>query len=126
MTLLLLSDQSSLHSFNDLAAYAASIHKKYILIDFYADWCGPCKTLSPILSELANDASMQSVLIVKINVDHPQSDSFSRLFSVRSLPTLFFINLKNQTNFSNMTQIPKKVGLQSKIDLITWMMQEMH
>ncbi len=54
-----------------------------ILIDFWADWCGPCKKLSPILDEISNETNL---LVGKLNVDENLKKSSE--FSVSSIPTL--------------------------------------
>lgn len=54
-----------------------------ILVDFWADWCGPCKKLSPILDEISNDTGL---LVGKLNVDENPKKSFE--FSVSSIPTM--------------------------------------
>lgn len=64
---------------------------KPIFLDFYADWCGPCQALLPIVEKLAPEYA-DSIEIRKINVDH--HPELSAQFSVRSIPALFFI--KNQ------------------------------
>lgn len=58
------------------------------LIDFYAEWCGPCKMLSPVLEELSEDFAGK-VDIYKINVD--EEEELSSLFGIRSIPTLIFV-----------------------------------
>ena len=56
-----------------------------VLVDFYADWCGPCKMMSPILQELK--ATMKEVVkIIKVNVD--QHQDLASHFMVRGVPTL--------------------------------------
>ena len=54
-----------------------------ILVDFWAEWCGPCKKLSPILDEISNDTGL---LVGKLNVDDNPQKSFE--FSVSSIPTM--------------------------------------
>ncbi len=60
---------------------------KRVLIDFYADWCGPCKMVSPIVDELADEHP--EYLIAKVNVDEEQS--LAAEFGVMSIPTLVVI-----------------------------------
>lgn len=60
---------------------------KPVLIDFYADWCGPCKMLGPIVEEISNE--QDKVKIVKINID--QEQELAAAFQVRSIPTLAFV-----------------------------------
>jgi len=58
------------------------------IIDFYADWCGPCKAVAPVLEELSNEYKDQ-VVIYKIDTDKEQE--LSMLFGIQSIPTLLFI-----------------------------------
>ncbi len=66
---------------------------KPALIDFYAEWCGPCKMLAPVLEELSNEFEGK-LDIYKVNVD--EEEELSMLFAIRSIPTLIFIE-KNGT-----------------------------
>lgn len=59
------------------------------IIDFYADWCGPCKMIAPILEELAADYK-DRLIIYKVNTDAEQE--LSAVFGIQSIPTLLFID----------------------------------
>jgi len=61
---------------------------KPVLIDFYADWCGPCKQMAPIIEEVANAVS-DNVKVVKINVD--EENDLTEQYGISSIPTLVFI-----------------------------------
>lgn len=71
----------------DMANFDQEVLKadKLVLIDFYADWCGPCKSLAPVLEKFAADKSA-TVKVVKINVD--KAPELAEAFGVRSIPTL--------------------------------------
>lgn len=73
-----------------------------VLVDFYADWCGPCRMLSPILEELSNDFN-----IVKVNVD--EAPITAQKYGVMSIPTLIV--------FKDGKEVNKKIGLCSKDEL---------
>ena len=61
--------------------------KELVLIDFFADWCGPCKMLSPIVDEIAQES--EDIKVVKINVD--ESPDIAMDYRVMSIPTLIVI-----------------------------------
>ena len=70
-------------------------HKGVAVVDFYADWCGPCKVTEPILEELSE--KMKDVKFVKINVDENQE--LSTKYSIFSIPTFLIMKdgtIKNQ------------------------------
>ena len=87
------------------------INKKSItlIVDFWAEWCGPCKLLSPIIEELATELEEQ-VTFGKVNLDSNQD--LAMKFSIRSIPTLLM--------FKDGELKDTKVGLLSKRDLQNW------
>lgn len=66
---------------------------KPALIDFYADWCGPCKAVAPILEELAEEYK-DEVYIYKVNTEVEME--LSAVFGIRSIPSLLFIPMNEQ------------------------------
>ena len=67
-----------------------------VLVDFYADWCGPCKMLSPIVDEVAKEN--EDIKVVKVNVDESQNTAIK--YQVMSIPTLVVIKNGNEVNRS--------------------------
>ena len=67
---------------------------KRVLVDFYADWCGPCKILSPRVAEIANEN--KDLKVVKINVD--QNEDLARKYNILSMPTLLVIEKGKELN----------------------------
>lgn len=71
--------------------------KRPAIIDFYAEWCGPCRMLSPVLEELSDEYAGK-VDFYKVNVD--EENELASHFGIRSIPTLIFINKNGQTQRS--------------------------
>jgi thioredoxin 1 len=79
-------------------------------VDFYADWCGPCKILSPILEDLVPDN--ENVRFVKVNIEN--SPDLANKFGIRSVPTLLFI--KDGKVVDKLLGAYPKPTIQGKID----------
>jgi thioredoxin 1 len=77
-----------------------------VLVDFWAEWCGPCKMIAPVLDELADEYSGR-VLIGKVNIDEHQA--LATEYGVRAIPTLLL--------FQHGEVAEQIVGLRSKRDL---------
>lgn len=78
-----------------------------VLVDFFADWCGPCKTLAPILKQV-KDSLGEHVSIIKIDVDKNQA--LASKYQVRGVPTLLL--------FKNGKQVWRQSGVLQKEELI--------
>lgn len=77
-----------------------------VLVDFYADWCGPCKILSPIVEEVAQENS--NIKVVKVNVDESQATAVK--YQIMSIPTLVVIK--------NGNEVTRSVGVISKSEIL--------
>ena len=80
-----------------------------VIVDFWAEWCGPCKMLTPILEELSNEMKNE-INVVKVNLDENQD--LAMKYSIRSIPTLLL--------FKEGNLIDTKVGLLPKSEIVTW------
>ncbi|WP_253301375.1 thioredoxin [Spiroplasma endosymbiont of Phyllotreta cruciferae] len=82
---------------------------KLTLVDFYADWCGPCKMISPVINELSKDRG--DVNFVKINVDELQD--LAQNYGILSIPTLITFQkgneLKRKTGFVTRNEIEQEL-----------------
>ena len=80
---------------------------KPVIVDFWAEWCGPCKMIAPLLDEIAREKA-GAVKVAKVNVDENQSLSFK--YNIRAIPALLF--------FKNGQLRDQIIGVTSKKDLL--------
>lgn len=78
-----------------------------VLVDFWAEWCGPCKAIAPILKDIDSERS-DSVLIAKVDID--QYGDLAQKYNVMTIPTLIL--------FSNGEIVKKEVGAKGKTQIL--------
>jgi len=100
-------DTMSIVNIKDESQFEQEIIKstETVLVDFYADWCGPCKMVAPILEEIAQEGIVQ---VAKVNVD--QQPKLAERFGILSIPTMIV--------FQDGKEKKKLIGARSKQDLI--------
>ncbi len=89
-----------------------SIAKGVTIVDFYADWCGPCQMIAPELDKLVTMVG-EGYNVVKLNVD--DANEIAAKYGVMSIPTII--------KFKDGVQVDKRVGIATAEDLKTWMEQ---
>ncbi|CAH6421252.1 Thioredoxin [uncultured virus] len=79
--------------FDDLISNKNDSHtKKYVFVDFYADWCGPCKRISPKIDEYCKTYG-DKIYFLKINVDEENIESIIKRYNISALPTFLIFDV---------------------------------
>jgi thioredoxin 1 len=108
-----MATQATLHLTEAAFDQTLAQHEEAMVVDFWAEWCGPCKAIAPILEELAHEYAGR-VTIAKVNVDeHP---GLAARFHVRSIPTLLFFK-KGQVVDQVVGAVPK-AQIKKRLDTV--------
>ena len=86
---------------------------KPVIVDFWAEWCGPCKMIAPLLDEIAREKA-DAVKVAKVNVDENQSLSIK--YNIRAIPALLFF--KNGQLRDQVTGVTSKKDLLNRIEAL--------
>lgn len=80
-----------------------------VLVDFWAQWCGPCRSLAPVLDEVAKEVGAKA-LVVKVDIDQEENGELAQQYGIRGIPTMIF--------FKNGEASKTLVGVQPKAELV--------
>ncbi|WP_027020096.1 thioredoxin [Corynebacterium sputi] len=84
---------------------------KPVLVDFWAEWCGPCKKIAPVLEELSEELG-DSVSIVKVNVDEERA--LATMFQIMSIPSLYVF--KDGQKVDEIVGVQPKASIRAKLE----------
>ena len=101
------SSMGEVKAVTDSEFEGALSENEWVLVDFWAEWCGPCKAIAPILNDLASE---RDILVAKVDTD--ANTMHAARLGVRGIPALFL--------FRNGTMVDNKSGMMSKAALTTW------
>ena len=89
--------------------FKKEIKNGIVLVDFYADWCGPCKMVAPIIEELSQEK--ENVKYIKVNVDN--HEEIAKEYGIMSIPTMII--------FKDGKEINKNIGFATKEEISSWL-----
>jgi thioredoxin 1 len=109
-----MASAATLHLTEALFDQTLAEHSEPVVVDFWAEWCGPCKAIAPVLEELAQEYGGR-VTIAKVNVDeHP---GLAARFQVRSIPTLLFF--RDGRVVDQVVGAVPKAQIKKRLDAVT-------
>lgn len=81
--------------------------KEVLVVDFWAPWCGPCRTLGPIIESVQQNINDENVGVVKVNID--EASDLAMRYGIRSIPTVIY--------FKNGKMANKTIGIKSQTEI---------
>jgi thioredoxin len=97
---------------------------KPVMVDFYAEWCGPCQMAAPVIDKLAGEYR-DKIMIAKVNVDENQQTAQS--YGVMSIPTVIVLKVEGEGDDVKIEEIDRKIGFpgeQGYVDMIESVLEE--
>jgi thioredoxin 1 len=89
-------------------------NKKYTVVDFWAVWCGPCKTFGPIFTDAAEENNNENIAFAKVDID--SENPLALRCGVQSIPSVIIFDQDGEV-------VDKKIGAMPKEDLIEWVIK---
>jgi thioredoxin 1 len=108
-----MADVATLHLTEQNFDAALTQHPGVMMVDFWAEWCGPCRAIAPVLEEIAG-TSQGRVTLAKVNVD--ENPGLAARYGIRSIPTILFVK-GGQVADQVVGAVPK-AQLQKKLDAL--------
>ena len=108
-----MADQSTVHlteqNFDEALAHADGV----MMVDFWAEWCGPCRAIAPVLDDLARESAGR-VTLAKVNVD--ENPGLAARYGIRSIPTILLV--KGGSVVDQVVGAVPKAQLKKKLDAV--------
>jgi thioredoxin 1 len=108
-----MADPATVHLTEQNFDEALTANQGVMMVDFWAEWCGPCRAIAPVLEDLARESSGR-VTLAKVNVD--ENPGLAARYGIRSIPTVLFVKLGKVAD-QVIGAVPK-AQLQKKLDAL--------
>jgi thioredoxin 1 len=108
-----MADSATVHLTEANFDETLNTHEGLLLVDFWAEWCGPCKAIAPVLEDLAKESAGR-VTLAKVNVD--ENHALAGRYGIRSIPTVLFV--KSGKVVDQVIGAVPKAKLKEKLDAL--------